>query len=82
MCDTDGIHDTQEELSSTAGHGFDDLNYFSEDTDWSGLEQELELNDWSMEFRSMHPQDMLSRFIDICLNTCPSEEEVCWTAVQ
>ena len=50
MCDTDGIHDTQEELSSTAGHGFDYLNYFSEDTDWSGLEQELELNDWSMEF--------------------------------
>ena len=69
MCDTDGTHDTQEELSSTAGHGFDDLNYFSEDTDWSGLEQELESNDWSMEFRSMHPQDMLSRFIDICLNT-------------
>ena len=23
--------------------GFGDLNYFSEDTDWSGLEQELEL---------------------------------------
>ena len=69
MCDTDGTHDTQEELSSTAGHGFDDLNYFSEDTDWSGLEQELESNDWSMEFRSMHQQDMLSRFIDICLNT-------------
>ena len=66
--DTDGTHDTQDELSPTAGHGFDDLNYFSEDTDWSGLEQELQLNDWSMEFRSLQPQDMLSRFIDICLN--------------
>ena len=55
MC-SNGTHDTQEELSSTAGHGFDDLNYFSEDTDWSGLEQGLESNDWSMEFRSMHPQ--------------------------
>ena len=65
-----GTHDTHEELSPTGGHGFDDLNYFSEDTaDWSGSEQELGLNDWSMEFRSLQPQDMLSRFIDICLNT-------------
>ena len=68
MCDTDSTHDTHDELSPTAGHGFDDLNYFSEDTDWSGLEQELHFNDWSMEFRSLQPQDMLSRFIDICLN--------------
>ena len=28
-----------------------------------------ELTDWSMEFRSLQPQDMLSRLIEICLNT-------------
>ena len=29
-----GTHDAQEALPPTAGHGFDHLNYFSEDTDW------------------------------------------------
>ena len=84
MCDTDGTHDTQEELSSTAGHGFDDPNYFIEGTDCSGLEQELELNDWSMKFRSMHPHDMLRHrlLLEYISQTCPSEEKICWTEVQ
>ena len=51
MCYTDGTHDTQEGLSLTAGDEFVDLNYFSGDTDGNGLEQELELNDWSIECR-------------------------------
>ena len=69
MCDTDGTHDTQDELSPTADYGFDGLNYVSEDADWSGLVQVRQLNDWSMEVRSLQPQDRLSRFIDICFNT-------------
>ena len=67
ICDTDDTHYTYEELSPTAGHEFDELNCFSEDTDLSGLEQELKSNDGNMDFRSLQPHDMLGRFI--CLNT-------------
>jgi hypothetical protein len=48
------------------GSIFGNLNFFSEDTDWNGLNRELESQDWAAEFRSQDPHEMLHRFIDIC----------------
>ena len=48
------------------GVQFDKLNFFSEDTDWSGLEHELKQQDWVSEFRSLDPQQMLDKFLEIC----------------
>ena len=42
------------------------MNFFSEDTDWSGLEHELKQQDWVSEFRSLDPQQMLDKFLEIC----------------
>ena len=48
------------------GVQFDKLNFFSEDTDWSGLEHELKQQYWVSEFRSLDPQQMLDKFLEIC----------------
>ena len=48
------------------GAVFDSLNFFSEETDWDGLNLELRNHDWTSEFRSQDPRDMLHRFINIC----------------
>ena len=42
------------------------MNSFSEDTDWSGLEHELKQQDWVSEFRSLDPQQMLDKFLEVC----------------
>ena len=42
------------------------MNFFSEDTDWSGLEHELKQQDWVSEFRSLDPQQMLDKNLEIC----------------
>ena len=48
------------------GVQFDKLNFFSDDTDWSGLEHKLKQQDWVSEFRSLDPQQMLDKFLEIC----------------
>ena len=42
------------------------MNFFSDDTDRSGLEHELKQQDWVSEFRSLDPQQMLDKFLEIC----------------
>ena len=46
---------------------FDELNFFSEDTDWVGLESELRQTEWRAEFRSLDLHQMLGRFLEICI---------------
>ena len=49
--------------------GFDQLNFFSEKTNWQTLEEELGDFDWKAEFRALSPKEMLSKFLDICYDT-------------
>ena len=53
-------------LGGGGGVQFDKLNFFSEDTDWPGLEHELKQQDWVSEFRSLDPQQMLDKILEIC----------------
>ena len=46
--------------------GFHNLNFFSENTDWEGIENELKNQNWESEFRASNPEQMLKKFIDIC----------------
>ena len=45
---------------------FDKLNYFSEDVDWDNLNSALMEYNWSFDFKSLHPTDMLNKLYDIC----------------
>ena len=47
--------------------GFGNLNFFSEDIDWPGLEKELKDHNWIQEFRACSPENMLKKFVEICL---------------
>ena len=50
--------------------GFDNLNFFSEDTDWISIENELYQHNWELEFRSCSSEQMLEKFIEICKDIC------------
>ena len=45
---------------------FDNLNFFSENTEWWRIDHELAQHDWELEFRALNPLQMLSRFVEIC----------------
>ena len=51
---------------SPAASQLEKLNFFSEDADWMGLNNELKDHNWSEEFRSGDPDSMLRCFIDVC----------------
>ena len=53
---------------------FDKLNFFSDAVDWDSLNSELTSHDWRAEFRARSPEDMLDRFLEVCLST--AEEQV------
>ena len=47
------------------GPDFDSLNFFNDDTDWQGLENELQSHDWAREFRSLTPEQMYIRLVKV-----------------
>ena len=48
--------------------GFNMLNFFSEDTQWESLEEDLKSYNWNQEFRGLDTADMMNRFISVCLD--------------
>ena len=67
--DSDTSHNAEKSAHSGPGAQFEDLNFFSDDTDWAGLDAELNSHDWKREFYSMETSEMTDRFIDICSST-------------
>ena len=59
-----------EEVKPDLFSPFDKLNFFSEDINWEQLGQDLESVDWSNEFKSMHPNDMLSKLMEMTIDVC------------
>ena len=47
---------------------FFDLNFFSDDIDWTGLNATLEDYDWSLDFKGLNPNDMFNKFFSVCLS--------------
>ena len=47
---------------------FFDLNFFSDDIDWTGLNATLEDYNWSLDFKGLNPNDMFNKFLSICLS--------------
>ena len=45
---------------------FENLNFFSDDTDWERIDKELAEHNWESEFRASEPRQMLSKFLEIC----------------
>ena len=65
---TDKSHkknDIQED--SHKAHGFYNLNFFSDDTQWESLEDELSSYSWNQEFRGLDTTEMMTRFNSVCL---------------
>jgi hypothetical protein len=64
----DSTYNAKSQPESTIGTGadYDLLNFFSDDTDWKGLENELSNHNWAVEFHSAAPNDMLSKFVRVC----------------
>ena len=46
--------------------GFSDLNFFSEDINWSSMNDELGSYNWSAEFRGLDTTAMMERFTSVC----------------
>ena len=47
---------------------FFDLNFFSDDIDWTGLNATLKDYDWSLDFKGLNPNDMFNKFLSVCLS--------------
>ena len=64
--------------SSEPGPSFHTLNFFSDDVDWEGLEDELSSHDWDLEFQQLGLEDMLRHFfstsLDISLSHVPAKK--------
>ena len=64
--------------SSEPGPSFHTLNFFSDDVDWVGLEDELSSHDWDLEFQQLGLEDMLRHFLstslDISLSHVPAKK--------
>ena len=58
--------DKRRPSNTSTGTGFDMLNFFNEDTEWEEIEREISNINWMAEFRSLSPEHMLQRFIQIC----------------
>ena len=54
--------------SSEPGPSFHTLNFFSDDVDWEGLEDELSSHDWDLEFQQLGLEDMLRHFLSTSLD--------------
>ena len=48
---------------------FADLNFFNENVDWSGLEEDMKNQEWDSIFHNLDPNQMLRKFQDICFET-------------
>ena len=46
---------------------FSDFNFFNEDIDWSSLNSALSETNWHLHFRNSSPEDMMTTFLDSCL---------------
>ena len=64
--------------SSEPGPSFHTLNFFSDDVDWEGLEDELSSHDWDLEFQQLGLEDVLRHFLstslDISLSHVPAKK--------
>ena len=49
-------------------NGLNQLNFFSEDTDWVSLNNDLMNFDWSAEFRALSIENMMNRFLEVCVS--------------
>ena len=47
---------------------FIDLNFFSDDIDWTGLNATLKDYDWSLGFKCLNPNDTFIKFLSVCLS--------------
>jgi hypothetical protein len=54
--------------ASDSTRSFDNLNFFSEETNWAGLEEEMQNQDWETAFDGLDLNDMMSHFLGICLD--------------
>ena len=58
--------DEHPENSVEAATGLGKFNFFSEETDWLSIDQELAQHNWEFEFRGSNPQQMLNKLLEIC----------------
>ena len=55
----------KEEFSS---HNFDRFNFFNDTVDWDNMNHKLMSHDWKAEFRALSVEDMMERFLNVCLH--------------
>jgi len=60
------LTDNEPSINQEPGAMFDLLNFFSDDTNWNGIEMDLRNYNWVLEFRQCNPKEMLDRFINVC----------------
>ena len=65
--------------SSVSPRSFDNLNFFSEETNWADLEEELDKHDWESAFQGLDISEMMSHFLEVCLDAAmkyvPAKQE-------
>ena len=62
------VPDVEQPVNGDSTTGFGNLNFFSEDIDWTGMERELKDHNWNLEFRACSPEKMLKKFVEICID--------------
>ena len=60
--------DNRNEEESHKASGFYNLNFFSDDTQWESLEDDLSSYNWNQEFRGLDTAEMMTRFTSVCLS--------------
>ena len=50
--------------------GFRALNFFSDDTNWSQLEKNINTVEWDKELKNLSPDETLKHIIDRIINLC------------
>lgn len=65
-------HLSEEVDADKSRHPFHKLNFFSEKVNWEQIRLQLESTNWRSEFRGLNLEEVVDKFLDVCMNSVES----------